>query len=136
MIVNLGEWASYLYRLLEAHVILSPLESCCVLTLEKVNNVIRKFKKISDTHQDYCSRFDGTSFKTEPSSKFPHKAVGALGSYRHSAFVTGSYSSTNGLKTEILDYQAKQWHQADDFPFSNGDRLILKYVKQENLYPE
>ena len=49
----------------------------------------------------------------------------ALGSYRQSAFVTGNYFSINGLKTEILDYNAgwnAKWNQADDYPFSNGDR--------------
>lgn len=67
-------------------------------------------------------RFDGVSFKKEPSSKFSHFYVYGLGSYRQSAFVTGHYSSTNGLKTEILDMGTRKWNQADDYPFSNGDR--------------
>ena len=48
--------------------------------------------------------------------------VSALGSYRNSPFVTGNYDPTNGLKTEILDYNAEQWNEAKDYPFSNGDR--------------
>ena len=67
-------------------------------------------------------RFDGKTFKTEPSSKFSHVAVYALGSYRKSPFVTGHHSSTNGLKTEILNFEAGYWYQADDYPFSNGNR--------------
>ena len=73
----------------------------------------------------FLFRFDGVSFKKEPYSKFSHSNVHALGSYRQSAFVTGNYFSINGLKTEILDYSAgwnAKWNQADDYPFSNGDR--------------
>ena len=66
--------------------------------------------------------FDGTNFKTEASSQFPHLNVFALGSYRKSPFVTGQNSSTNGLKTEILDYQAGEWKQSTDYPFSNGNQ--------------
>ena len=32
------------------------------------------------------------------------------------------YSPTN-KKTEILDYNSKQWNVAADYPFSSGDRL-------------
>jgi len=70
------------------------------------------------------SRFDGDyeNFKTEPSSIFEHERVNALGSYRKSPFVTGSYlSSTDGLKTEILDRAAGQWNQVADYPFTNGE---------------
>ena len=67
-------------------------------------------------------RFNGTSFKTEPSSKFFHKWVYSLGSYRHSPFVTGSTYSSHGLKTEIFDYIARKWIQAKDYPFSDGGR--------------
>ena len=67
--------------------------------------------------------FDGTNFITEPSSKFPHWDVWALGNYRNSPFVTGHDSSTNGLKTEILDYKAGEWKQGADYPFAgNGYR--------------
>ena len=48
----------------------------------------------------------------------------SLGSYRNSPFVTGGYSSTYGLKTEILDYEAGQWNIAADYPFSNSDRYV------------
>ena len=53
---------------------------------------------------------------------FPHYDVMSLGSYRDSPFVTGQYSSTNGLKTEILDYDHEKWEQLADYPFSNGNR--------------
>ena len=48
----------------------------------------------------------------------------ALGSYRNSPFVTGHYDYTNGFKTEILDYEAGEWTQKADYPFSNGDRYV------------
>ena len=48
----------------------------------------------------------------------------ALGSYRNSPFVTGHYSNDNGLKTEILDYEAGEWKGAVDYPFSNKDRCV------------
>ena len=67
-------------------------------------------------------RFDGATFKTEPSSQFSHLYVGALGSYRNSPFVTGGYYSTDGLKTEILFYDIGEWIQAPDYPFSNTNR--------------
>ena len=69
-------------------------------------------------HRICFSRFNGTSFKPEPSSMFAHDWT-SLGSYRNSPFVTGGFHPTNGLKTEIL---GSKWNQADDYPFSNGDR--------------
>ena len=51
-----------------------------------------------------------------------------MGSYQNSPFVTGGYSDTVGLKTEILDYDAGQWNNADDYPFSNGDRFIFTII--------
>lgn len=60
----------------------------------------------------------------EPSSKFPHFNVQALGSYQGSPFVTGQDSSTDGLKTEILSYEEGEWDQAPDYPFSNNDRFV------------
>ena len=48
----------------------------------------------------------------------------ALGSYRNSPFVTGHYSSKNGLKTEILNYGSGVWEQAGDYPFSNGNKYV------------
>ena len=63
-------------------------------------------------------RFNGNSFKTEPSSKYSHENVGALGNYRGSPFVTGG---NTGVKkrtvTEILNYKSQEWNQADDYPF-------------------
>ena len=50
----------------------------------------------------------------------------ALGSYRDSPFVTGGHHPTDGLKTEILNYNAEQWFEAKEYPFSNGDRQIVK----------
>ena len=73
------------------------------------------------THLNYFSSFNGATFKTEPSSKFPHYNVMALGSYRNSPFVTGQFYSTNGLKTEILNYGEQNWQQVADYPFSNGN---------------
>ena len=73
-------------------------------------------------------RYNGETFKTEPSSKYSHSRVYALGSYRNSPFVTGHDSSTNGLKTEILDHDAGQWNDAEDYPFSIGDRFIFTMI--------
>ena len=56
----------------------------------------------------------------------------ALGSYRNSPFVTGQDSSTNGLKTEILNYGAQNWQQVADYPFSNRDRYVNRR-NQRNL---
>ena len=78
----------------------------------------------------YFFSFNGATFKTEPSSKFPHREVMALGSYRNSPFVTGHYSSTNGLKTEILDYDSQKWEQLADYPFSNGDRYVHQLIQR------
>ena len=67
--------------------------------------------------------FDGTNFITEASSQFSHSDVWALGNYQNSPFVTGGNLLTNGLKTEILNYEAGQWSLAKDYPFAeNGDR--------------
>ena len=72
------------------------------------------------------TRFNGEDenifFKTEASSNFSHRDVNALGSYRNSPFVTGSSSSYDGLKTEILDHSDGQWNQVADYPFTNGER--------------
>ena len=73
-------------------------------------------------HQWFISRFDGVNFKNETSSLFEHLDVWALGNYQDSPFATGHHSETDGLKTEILDYDAGEWRQAADYPFSNGDR--------------
>ena len=82
-------------------------------------HVTRKFTaKLIRNH--YFFSFDGTNFKTEPSSQYPHWDVRALGNYRKSPFVTGHDSSPNGLKTEILDYEAGQWNQAEDYPFAGN----------------
>ena len=83
-------------------------------------------------HHNYFSSFNGETFKTEASSKFPHNDVMALGSYRNSPFVTGYYSATNGLKTEILNYGLGEWVQADDYPFSNGNRYVSNDFMERN----
>ena len=72
----------------------------------------------------YFFSFDGETFKTEASTKFLHQNVMALGSYRNSPFVTGHGSSTNGLKTEILNYKSGTWEEGSEYPFSNGNRYI------------
>ena len=84
------------------------------------------------TSPKYFSSFNGETFKTEASSKFPHVYVFALGSYRNSPFVTGQQSSTNGLKTEILNYGSGEWEQAGDYPFSNSDRYVLNDCMERN----
>ena len=51
----------------------------------------------------------------------------ALGSYKDSPFVTGSWGPHSNLETEILDYGARAWVQYPDkfYPFTNGGN---KYV--------
>ena len=80
-------------------------------------------------------RYNGDTFKTEPSSTFTHYLLYALGSYRNSVFVTGSWFKReagliheDGLKTEILDYGNGKWNQADDYPFLTGDRFISTLI--------
>ena len=56
----------------------------------------------------------------------------ALGSYRNSPFTTGQDSSWNGLKTEILDYEAGEWKPAADYPSdftSGGDKYVNQRYK-------
>ena len=124
-------------------VILSLLVPCFVFHTLVSKNVIRKFIIYCTIITRNCYaftwltsplfRFDGTSFKTEASSTFPHHYVTSLGSYRKSPFVTGheawsdgypdSTNSTNSVKTEILDYSLGRWEQVADYPFSDGNSL-------------
>ena len=83
-------------------------------------------KKINLSYRNYIPSFNGTAFKTEASSKFPHLNVMALGSYRNLPFVTGHNSPTNGLKTEIFNYGSGEWELTHDYPFSNGNRYVSK----------
>ena len=101
-----------------ADVILLILELCCAFHTPPLKNVTRELNEIISIRQNYFSRFNGISFKTEPSSMFEHKYANALGSYRNSPFITGSYSL--GLQTEILDYKAKKWTQVTDYPFTSN----------------
>ena len=87
--------------------------------------------KVNWPHK-YLYSFNGATFKTEPSSNFPHYYAMALGSYRNSPFVTGQDSSTNGLKTEILNYEEQNWQQVADYPFSNSNRYDNR-MTQQNL---
>ena len=98
------------------------LESCFVFPTRLTKNVIRKFNYKVHSHRNDLFSFNGETFKAEPSSKFPHYRVNALGSYKNSPFVTGGLSSTNGLKTEIFDLMAKKWKQLADYPFTGYDR--------------
>ena len=99
-------------------------ESCYAFLAIPIKHATRKLK---NTHFKWLKNFfsfDGTNFKSEASSQFSHYYALALGSYRNSPFVTGENSGTNGLKTEILDYQAGEWKQAAEFPFSNLNRCV------------
>ena len=64
-----------------------------------------------------------------------------MGNYRDSPFVTGSGSSEefgsslHGLATEIFDYRAKEWYQADEYPYSTGDRFIVEYAILSMITP-
>ena len=105
-----------------ADVILLILELWCAFQTRPLKNVTRKSNKIISIRQNYFARFNGISFKPEPSSIFDHKSVYALGSYRNSPFVTGSDISGHyrsvGLNTEILDYKAQKWTEVKDYPFA------------------
>ena len=78
------------------------------------------------------SSFNGETFKVEASTKYPHEYVLALGSYRNAPFVTGTFSSTNGLKTELLNYGKKseigEWEEKPDYPFSTGERYVREVL--------
>ena len=60
-----------------------------------------------------------------------HQYTHALGSYRNSPFVTGSWGGSGILKTEILDYKAQKWTEVKDYPFSS-ERLIEKIINSWN----
>ena len=132
--------ANYLSIFGGVGVIPFPLELCFVFPAMIFKNVIRKFElKVNWPHQKDFSSFDGQNFKAEASSKFPHRYVYALGSYRNLPFVTGQYSSKNGLKTEILKSRSGEWEQADDYPFSgDGDRYVSNDFlrSNQNLYED
>ena len=116
---------SYLSIIILAHATRFHLESCYAFQDLPSKHVIRKLKKKAHLKSlKYFCSFDGTNFKSEASSQFPHAYVLALGSYRNSPFVTGQNYETNGLKTEILYYEAGEWRQAADYPFSNKDRCV------------
>ena len=66
-------------------------------------------------------RFDGINFEPQPESNYPHAGVNSLGVYGNKPFVTGSDNPPN-KKTEILDYETKQWMLVTDYPFSSGNR--------------
>ena len=55
----------------------------------------------------------------------------SLGNYRGSPFVSGHDSNTNGLTTEILDYEAGEWSSRADYPFSS-DRYVMASVRTSN----
>ena len=100
-------------------------ESCYAFLTILIKHATRKLKNTRFKTLKSVFSFDGTNFKYEASSQFPHHNVLALGSYRNSPFVTGDFNGLpNGLKTEILDYEAGEWKQAADYPFSNGDRYV------------
>ena len=121
------------------HVTLFHLELCSVLPITPIKIAFRKLNQFS---WYFCHRFrpfwfsfvkgecidakffryDGKNFITEPSSKFTHQYVDALGSYRDSPFVTGSGNKADGLKTEILNYEILEWIQESDYPFANSNR--------------
>ena len=87
-----------------------------------VSDFVTNFIRVS---RHWTLRFDGRSFKTEPSSNYPHKYETVLGLYKGMPFVTGSYTvqDTPNKKTEILDHTSKQWNVVDDYPFAgDGDR--------------
>ena len=97
----------------------------------------RRLTNLKYLTKKYFLRFDGSAFQTEASSNFPHYLVGTLGSYRDSPFITGGYHnhfesipnmrqfSTSGLKTEVLNYGTSTWVEADDYPYSTGDKYVL-----------
>merc|ERR1712176_432648 len=76
-----------------------------------------------------CHSFNGATTKEETPSNVPHRHVRSLGNYKNSPFVTGhdtgsgTGSSTYGLKTEILNYSTSTWVQADDYPYSNTNKI-------------
>ena len=51
----------------------------------------------------------------EPSSKYKHRRVLSLASYRGSPFVTGSFDPHHS-KTELLNIDDMQWETKTDFP--------------------
>ena len=118
------------------HVIHFHSVSCFVFQFRLITTNIeiayRKWQNISnDSLPNHFSSWDGETFKNEPLTAFTHYLAMALGSYRDSPFVTGSFatgpgldSPVDGVETEILDYASGTWVQADDYPFSETGRYV------------
>lgn len=77
-----------------------------------------------------CHSFDGTNTQKLASTEFKYPRC-AVANYKNSAFVTGGNTRMgNGLKTEIHNYETDTWVSADDYPFSNGDKIVFYATAQ------
>ena len=74
------------------------------------------------------------TIKEEISSKYEHRDVLSLASYRGSPFVTGSYSP-NHSKTELLNIDEMQWETKADFPSNRySPTFVYFFFLFDHLY--
>jgi len=63
--------------------------------------------------------FDGDSYDSVESSKYPHYYTRGLANYKNQALTTGCYSPSECyVKTELMDMETLQWSDGPDFPFA------------------
>ena len=68
----------------------------------------------------YFLSFDGDKFETVGSSKCDHDYTYGMANYRESPMTTGSYFNSHCyVKTEIYNFESKQWNDAPDYPLSS-----------------
>ena len=64
-------------------------------------------------------RFDGETYQSAGSSAYSHKRTYGLANYRGRALTTGCYSSSCGVKTELMDMNTLRWSIGPDYPFTS-----------------
>ena len=67
----------------------------------------------------YFLSFDGDKFETFAASTCDHDSTYGLANYRGKPMITGSWYNPNcSIKTEIYDFESKQWKNALDYPYN------------------
>ena len=68
-----------------------------------------------ECHSMNISKNGTLTIKKEISSKYEHRDVSSLATYRKSPFITGNYHPYHN-KTELLNINTMQWETKADFP--------------------
>ena len=77
-----------------------------------------------ECHSMKISKNGTLTVKKEISSKYEHRDVLSLASYRGSPFVTGSFGPFHN-KTELLNINEMQWETKADFPYRYSDPHLI-----------